>query len=106
MAMRWNQARARCSGGLSLRETLRAGRMHRGGEGRKRPAAANGACAPMALAVTLPEGPGEFGAVGSPDPWQGEDFEQGVESASVAPGTGGKRGGRTFGLRGPQQQEA
>ena len=60
----------------------------------------------MALAITLPEGPGEFGAVGSPDPWQGEDFKQGVESASVAPGTGGERGGRTFGLRGPQQQEA
>ena len=74
--------------------------------GRKLPAAADRACPPMAIAVSLPEGPANLGAVGSPDSRQGAEFKQGLESASIDSGTDGEEDGRTFVSRGRQQHEA
>ena len=60
----------------------------------------------MASAATLPRGPTDDGAVGSPDSPQGAELKHGLESARIGSGTGWGLDGRTFVLRGPQQHEA
>jgi hypothetical protein len=60
----------------------------------------------MARAASLPRGPTEDGAVGSPDSSQGAEPMHGLGSAPIDSGTGGGVGGRTLVPRRPQQHEA
>jgi len=60
----------------------------------------------MARAASLPRGPTEDGAVGSPDSSQGAEPMHGLGSAPIDSGTGGGAGGRTLVPRRPQQHEA
>ena len=106
IAMACNQATMRCSGGRSRREARRAGRRHRGETGRRLTALGERRCPLMARAASLPRGPTEDGAVGSPDSSQGAELMHGLRSAPFDSGTGGGAGGRTLVPRRPQQHEA
>ena len=82
MAMAWNQATTRPSGGLSMREARRAGRMHREEKGKSR-SRVPGRMRPIIESVAiLPRGPTD-GELGRPESPQGAEFKQGPVSASL-----------------------
>ena len=105
-ARAWDQAEVRCSGGSSRRDSRCAGRMHRGGVGRKLPWAADCFCRPASSAVILQSEPAELGATGSPDSPHGADFKQGLESAVIDSAAGSEGDVLGFVARGPQQHDA
>ena len=81
MAMAWNQATTRPSGGLSMREARRAGRMHREEEGKSRPGVPGRTCPIIESVATLAKRPTD-GELGRPESPQGAEFKQGPVSAS------------------------
>jgi len=105
MTIAGTQVTARRSGGSSSREARRAGRMHRGGEGRSRPAASGRECPQMARVAVSPKGPADE-ALGNPESPHGAEFRHGLEAARAGPAAGTGAGGKTFVPRGPQQQDA
>jgi len=104
MAMAWNQATTRPSGGSSMREARRAGRMHREKEGKSRPGVPGRTRPIIESVATLPRGPTD-GELGSPESPQGAEFKQGPASASLPCGIGSGADGRAVVSVGPQQQE-
>ena len=104
---RWpgmNQATTRPSGGLSMREARRAGRMQREEEGKSRPGVPGRTRPIIESVATLPRGPTD-GELGSPESPQGAEFKQGPVSASRPCGIGSGADGRAVVSVGPQQQD-
>ena len=104
MAMAWNQATTRPSGGSSMRAARRAGRMHREEEGKSRPGVPGRTRPIIESVATLPRRPTD-GELGSPESPQGAEFKQGPLSASRPCGIGSGADGRAVVSVGPQQQE-
>ena len=97
IAMAWNQARMRRSGGRSRREARRAGRRQRVENGSRMPTVSSRRCPNIASDALLPTGPSE-GALGSPESPQGAEFIwHGLAPARSGSGVGSGAGGRVCG---------
>jgi hypothetical protein len=104
VVMAWNQATTRASGGLSIRETRRAGTMHETDEGKSRCRATGWARLWVESVAILSWGPtdDELGRPGSP---HGAEFTHGPASVSPSCETGSESKERDAAPAGPQQQD-
>jgi hypothetical protein len=104
VAMAWNQARLRCSGGRSSREPRRTRRMQQGSGGRRGPAARGAGGPQCASAATLPDGPGT-GASGSPRSPQGAAPRHGASPIRAGSAVATARASAAFAWCAQQQRD-
>ncbi len=104
IALAWNQARLKRSGGRSRREARPVGRRQRGGNGRQWPAASSRSRSTVARAALLLTGPTD-GASGSPGSPQGAESRHGSASTRSDLGGDSESGGRIRSCRGRQQHD-